>query len=186
MLKRKNGDQMSWNDGYDEEGGFDDNEWQPQPHRLSSERSSDSSWAQTYDDVSDDDDNMPEKMEAMQLGGAGKKPSSSSKKPSSTQRKRRASTERGTSYPAKGMHRDEEEEGWDESPSYEPTEDEVETCENRMSMEELRDKSGAYGRMPRSVVINGRSIPKSQLRKHDLAREYLRWVEKSYRELKSS
>lgn len=58
---------------------------------------------------------------------------------------------------------------------HEPTEAEVDQCEFHMSMATLRDADGPYKKIPRSVKVNGRRIPKSALRKRDLCREFLRY-----------
>lgn len=58
---------------------------------------------------------------------------------------------------------------------YEPTDDDVDSCEWRMEMSELRKTQVYLEVMPKSFDINGRQVPKSQLRKRELCREYLRY-----------
>jgi len=57
---------------------------------------------------------------------------------------------------------------------YSPTEAEIDACEHNMNMSQLKDpKSPIFAKMPKSVLVNGKRIPRTALRKRDLCRLYL-------------
>ncbi len=57
---------------------------------------------------------------------------------------------------------------------YVPTEAELDTCEHNMTMAQLKDPKGLiFAKMPKSVLVNGKRIPRTALRKRDLCKLYL-------------
>ena len=55
-----------------------------------------------------------------------------------------------------------------------PTEEQLNVCEYNMTMAQLKDpNNGIFYQMPKSVIVNGKKIPRTALRKRDLCRFYL-------------
>ena len=54
-----------------------------------------------------------------------------------------------------------------------PTEADIDLCEYNMTMAQLKDPDGIFASIPKSVIIDGRKIPRTALRKRDLCALYL-------------
>src|SRR2546429_47833 len=55
-----------------------------------------------------------------------------------------------------------------------PSETDIQLCMASMSMQQLKDpKNGIFSKMPKSMLLRGRRIPRTALRKEDLCRLYL-------------
>jgi hypothetical protein len=59
------------------------------------------------------------------------------------------------------------------SRSHEPSEEELNACEYNMTMAQLKAPGGIFSTLPKSIVLNGKRIPRTALRKRDLCRLYL-------------
>ena len=55
----------------------------------------------------------------------------------------------------------------------EPSEEDLNACEYNMTMAQLKDPTGTFSKMPKSVIVNGKRIPRTALRKRDLCRFHL-------------
>ncbi len=53
------------------------------------------------------------------------------------------------------------------------SEEDLNRCEYNLSMAQLKDPKGAFAKMPKSLIVDGKRIPRSALRKRDLCRFYL-------------